>query len=207
MELRISVVSSFLIAALFQAFTEYQYGWDPGPAPYPSPWAIPATVTTAAPFVQIAVLLMVRRYLAHVPAADRFFPRLYQQDFEQGQFAFDWERFSAVVVLGAPLLGMVYFWQEFLFDSDLSAWVRAPADGPANLMTDVWSRVEGCFLLGTWDGCRFGHRPDLDGSSFAPFWQPVFLMAGGSLGVLVLTALTMRDLAGRYDIRRKTALR
>ncbi len=201
MEGRISFISLFLISQLLVAFGFFQWDMDWGNFLFGDRPSVPLIVLSFGPAIQVVVLLMVLRFLRVTAPKDRFFPRLILKKFDADDLTYSWEKTSAWVILGVPLMGFGYFWLRF-FSHRLGAW-----DSSTLEKVDLLKLVPVWLVNGGWDMYRYGSLQAHEGSSFLPFWQPVVIMGGGSLAVIVLTALILRRIRSRADIRRRATIR
>ena len=199
MEKRISVLAAFLFAGLIAGFATYQLGLETGKKLFPSPDAIPSNILSIGPLIQIVILVLIYRYLKATSGTQRLFPRLYSGTHDNSKLAYDWEKISAICVLGFPIIGFTYFWVRFLTDDEIGAWI-----GRSAVEVGLFQWVEGCHFFDKWNACKIGSIATLDGDSFVPFWQPVLIMGGGCLVVLVLTMLIARAVLKRAPLRRRT---
>lgn len=200
LETRITVLTFFLITNLIGAFFFFQWEMDWGAALFGDRSSVPMIVLSFGPVVQLAVLWMVWRYLCEVPAKDRLFPRLIVGDLETERLNHSWEKGSALTVLGLPIIAFTWAWERFLNEGTVF-------DKATGIEVGRFDFVSPRLMLGGWDIYRYGDVLSGEASSFVPFWQPLLIMGGGTLAVMVLSARILLQLRERAHVRRRMVRR
>ena len=170
---------------------------------FTAPDTVSATLLSFGTWIQVAALGFTILFLRHTSPQLFLFPRfliggLNEGPLETGPLTLIWERFSAMIVLGLPIVGAVYWWIVFLED-DKAAWIKA-----TNEVVGRFEYVPGCHFFDKGDMCRFGSiPPSLEkGDSFVPLWQPLLIMGGGTFVMLALTIRVLALVRQRAPIRR-----
>lgn len=204
MQAVIAVLSGFVTCQMIFGLFYAQMGLSAGAFRlfFTEAATVPMILLSFGPWIQAAALGLVLAFLAHRPAEQVLFPRFVgggakADNMEAPGLALIWEWISVGIILILPLIGFAYWWTEFL-DPGRGAWIKASL-APKG----VFERVDGCFLINTLGHCRYGSLPPVAGSGddFAPFWQPVFVMGGGTLVVVGLTAWILLRIVQRAPIR------
>lgn len=163
---------------------------------FPDKASVPSIVLSFGPLIHVLVLLLVWHYLIAIPAKERFFPRLIVGDLETRRLTHSWEKGSAVATLALPIVAFVWAWERFLSKG-------AVFEKASGLEVGRFEYVPPSLILGGWDVHRYGDITSQEASSFLPFWQPVFVMGGGTTLVVVLTLRIVFHLRKRAPIRKR----
>lgn len=201
MERAINWLSLFLIAALASAFMFYQLRVDSFGVLFNDRPSVPVLVLSFAPFIQIGVLAFALVFMSDTSPAVQLFPRLFGYDMGTSRTNLLWERLTALVVLGLPVLALSFFWARF-FSPRHRVWHT-----DTGIEIGRFDYVSPMLFFGNWNRHRFGGAIGEGGASFVPFWQPVLIMGMGSLVVVAMTALVAVRLLRRDVIRRRVVQR
>ncbi|MGL6209442.1 MAG: hypothetical protein ACRC14_06385, partial [Paracoccaceae bacterium] len=116
--------------------------------------------------------------------------------------ALQWERMSAALGLGLPLIGFVWAWGRFCAKGQV--WVKA-----TGIEVSRWYPTPECPLAFPPDIglCRYGNIANrntagLNGVDFLPFWQPAVMIIL-STAVLAVTLVVLYRLSRRLPVRQR----
>ena len=198
MEGRITVLSLFLIGNLVAAFMYFQWNIDKGAFLFVNRPSVPLVVLSFGPWIQAIILWMVIAFLRDVSAKDQLFVRLWLPILQSSRMAYAWEKFSACVVLGLPILGLAWAWHRFFTKG--AVWHRA-----TETLVERIHGVSPLLFFGRWDEFRYGNPTTMEAASFVPLWQPLLIMGCGCVLVLVLTFAIVSSILKRAPIRKRIA--
>lgn len=210
MQLVISILSGFFIVQMIFGILFAQMGLESGAFRlfFDEVGTVPMILLSFGQWIQATSLVFVLIFLSHTEPHHFLFPRfvgsgISADDMEAPGLALIWEWISIAIILVLPLIGMAYWWIVFL-DANHGAWVKA-----TNEEVGLFDLVRGCHFFGKWDVCRYGHLPagEGKGDSFAPFWQPVFIMGVGAIVVIALSLWILRVVFRRAPVRREEVYR
>lgn len=210
MQTVISVLSGFFIVQMFFGvfFAQMNLPSAAFSVFFDEAGTVPMILLSVGQWIQVAALVLVLFFLSHTDPRRFLFPRfvggsISDDDMEAPDLSLIWERISIVLILFLPIIGIVYWWIAFL-DPRRGAWIKA-----TNEVVGLFDRVSGCHFFDKWNACRYGYLPALQGNgdSFVPFWQPVLIMGGGTVAVIVLSLWILRDVSRRAPIRQAEVTR
>lgn len=210
MQTVISVLSGFFVVQMIFGLLFAQMNLESGTFRlfFDETGTVPMILLSIGQWIQVAALVLVMAFLSHTDARRFLFPRFIgsgidADNMETPSLSLIWEWISVALILFFPLAGIAYWWVAFL-DPDRGAWVKATSE-----VVGLFDRVPGCHFFGNWDVCRYGFLPANRGigDSFVPFWQPVFIMGGGTILVTVLTLCALRAVFQRAPLRRAEVAR
>tara|TARA_R110000737_G_scaffold80576_1_gene112782 strand:+ start:224 stop:832 length:609 start_codon:yes stop_codon:yes gene_type:complete len=200
MEARITVLSLFLISNLAIGFMYFQWEIDQAAVLFVNRPAVPLLILSFGPIIQIAVLWMVRDFLNEIRPVDRLFPQLAIPVLDTKKLAYKWERMSAWIVLGLPIIGFSWAWHRFLTNG--SVW-----ETKTGTSVDRFYYVSPNTFFGDWDTHRYGDQLTDQAASFVPFWQPLIIMGFSSVAVVIVTLGTVLKVKKRSEVRRRIVFR
>jgi hypothetical protein len=157
-------------------------------------------ILSFGPAIHLILLWLILRYLSAVPPADRLFPRLIVGSLETERLNHSWEKGSVLATLGLPIIAFVWAWDRFLSRGTVFEKATGIEIGRFDIVSPK-------LFWGGWDVYRYGNVVSGDASSFIPFWQPLLIMGGGTLAVLIVSARVLMRLRERAPIRRRMVSR
>ncbi len=113
MEKLISSISLFLITGSLYGFFYFQWSFESSFLFNDKP-SVPLILATFGPLIQTTILALILSFLNRISASRRLFPRFVMTEFENEDLAYSWERISAALVLGFPILAFAWSWIAFL---------------------------------------------------------------------------------------------
>lgn len=196
MENRITWLFLFILFALLNGFTHYQFGLPNGGLYNDRP-SIPLIILSFGPWLQLIILLMVAVYLRDIDPKQQFFPKIGKSNFETEVLAYRWEKLSATAILVLPLIAFMWAWGRFLYKGEIFQ-----SSSNLNLIErGRFDRVSLWSIWGGWDNYRYGDPVTAEGASFIPFWQPILIMGLGSALVTIATIIVIFRLIKRSRTR------
>lgn len=209
MQIVISLLSGFFIVQMTFGLFFAQLGLDEGAFRvfFDEAGTVPLILLSFGQWIHIAALALVVAFLENIPPSQILFPRFAGSGIDSGgmeapRLDLIWEWISVALVLILPMIGILYWWLEFL-NLSRGAWIKS-----SNQVVGIFERVPGCHFIDNWDVCRYGTLPPRTGTgdSFVPFWQPVIIMGGGSLVIILITIFLLLKVWKRAPVRRLEVL-
>lgn len=200
----VSIIWAFILSQMIFGFLYSKYGLSQSGFGifFQEPSSVPMVILTTVPFLQCIVIYLCIVYLRNTSPRDQIFPCLWIDEKSSLGTTILCEKISAISVIAIPWIGLLYYWMRFHRGK---AWRNDLVDPKVVSLYD-WT-VPPSNLLIDFNAYRYGISPGLgsdeNGVSFVPFWQPVFLMGGGTIFALILSSFIIRQICIRLPLRRR----